>query len=74
MICECGVAGAEYEPVLYVCNQIVNGINYCFLAVQMLVTDGQNRYKICSARRISLCIAKNLPKIAVKPLTLVRGI
>ena len=33
-----GVVGAEYEPVLYVGNQIVNGTNYCFLAIQTLVT------------------------------------
>lgn len=33
-----GVVGADYEPVLYVGNQIVNGTNYCFLAIQTLVT------------------------------------
>ena len=33
-----GVVGAEYEPVLYIGNQVVNGTNYCLLAVQTLVT------------------------------------
>lgn len=31
------MAGADYEPVLYVGNQILNGMNYCFLAIQTLV-------------------------------------
>ncbi len=33
-----GIVGAEYEPVLYIGNQIVNGTNYCLVAVQTLVT------------------------------------
>ena len=33
-----GIVGAEYEPVLYVGSQLVNGTNYCLLAVQTLVT------------------------------------
>lgn len=33
-----GIVGAEYEPVLYVGSQMVNGTNYCLLAVQRLVT------------------------------------
>lgn len=32
------LVGAEYEPVLYVGSQQVNGTNYCFIAVQTLVT------------------------------------
>ncbi|MBQ3447766.1 MAG: hypothetical protein IJG37_09000 [Synergistaceae bacterium] len=33
-----GLVGADYEPVLYVGSQLVNGINYCVLAVQTLLT------------------------------------
>ena len=32
-----GLVGAEYMPVLYVGSQIVNGTNYCILALQTLV-------------------------------------
>ena len=32
------VVGTEYMPVLYVGKQIVNGTNYCILAVQTLIT------------------------------------
>ena len=32
------VIGAEYMPVLYVGKQLVNGTNYCILAVQTLIT------------------------------------
>ena len=32
------VVGADYTPVLYVGKQLVNGVNYCILAVQTLVT------------------------------------
>ena len=34
-----GLTGAEYEPVLYVGKQLVNGTNYCVIAVQTLVTS-----------------------------------
>ena len=33
-----GLVGADYMPVLYVGSQIVNGTNYCILAVQTIVT------------------------------------
>ena len=33
-----GGFGADYMPVLYVGKQIVNGTNYCILAVQTIVT------------------------------------
>lgn len=33
-----GIVGVNYEPVLYVGSQLVNGTNYCLLAVQTLVT------------------------------------
>ena len=33
-----GLTGADYQPVLYVGSQIVNGTNYCVLAIQTLVT------------------------------------
>ena len=40
-----GVVGAEYEPVLYIGHQIVNGTNYCLLAVQTLITvDAPKRF------------------------------
>lgn len=32
------LVGADYEPVLYVGSQSVNGTNYCILAVQTLIT------------------------------------
>ena len=32
-----GLTGADYQPVLYVSSQLVNGTNYCILAVQKLV-------------------------------------
>ncbi len=34
-----GLVGAEYQPVLYVGSQIVNGTNYCILALQTLTTQ-----------------------------------
>lgn len=33
-----GLVGADYEPVLYVGSQLVNGVNYCVLAMQTLLT------------------------------------
>lgn len=33
-----GLVGAEYQPVLYVGKQVVNGTNYCVLALQTLIT------------------------------------
>lgn len=32
-----GVIGAEYEPMLYVGRQLVNGTNYCFIALQTII-------------------------------------
>ncbi|MBQ7215540.1 MAG: hypothetical protein IJS39_06105 [Synergistaceae bacterium] len=32
------LVGADYSPVLYIGKQLVNGTNYCFLAVQTLIT------------------------------------
>ena len=32
------LVGADYQPVLYVGSQQVNGTNYCILALQTLVT------------------------------------
>ena len=32
------LVGADYMPVLYVGSQIVNGMNYCVLAVQTVMT------------------------------------
>lgn len=33
-----GMVGADYQPVLYVGKQLVNGTNYCIFALQTLVT------------------------------------
>ena len=33
-----GIVGAEYQPVLYVGSQAVNGTNYCILALQTILT------------------------------------
>ena len=32
-----GLVGADYQPVLYVGSQLVNGTNYCILALQKIV-------------------------------------
>ena len=32
------LVGADYQPVLYVGSQLVNGTNYCILAVQTIIT------------------------------------
>ena len=37
------VVGTEYMPVLYVGKQIVNGTNYCILAVQTLITANSTK-------------------------------
>ena len=38
------LVGAEYQPVLYVGEQLVNGTNYCIIAVQKLVVpNGEKR-------------------------------
>ena len=31
------LVGAEYQPVLYVGSQLVNGTNYCIFAIQKIV-------------------------------------
>ena len=38
-----GLVGAEYQPVLYVGSQVVNGTNYCILAVQTLITQNAEK-------------------------------
>ena len=32
------LVGADYMPVLYVGSQVVNGMNYCVLALQTIIT------------------------------------
>ena len=32
------LVGADYQPIVYLGKQLVNGVNYCVLAVQKLVT------------------------------------
>ena len=38
-----GLVGAEYMPVLYVGSQVVNGTNYCILAVQTIITGNPEK-------------------------------
>ena len=38
-----GLVGAEYMPVLYVGSQLVNGTNYCILALQTLITQNPEK-------------------------------
>ena len=38
-----GMVGADYQPVLYVGSQLVNGTNYCIFALQTLVTAKPER-------------------------------
>ena len=33
-----GINGSDYQPLLYVGSQIVNGVNYCILAKQTIIT------------------------------------
>ena len=33
------LVGADYMPVLYVGSQVVNGMNYCVLAKQTIITS-----------------------------------
>ena len=40
------VVGTEYMPVLYVGKQIVNGTNYCILAVQTLITANSTKRSV----------------------------
>jgi hypothetical protein len=60
-----GVIGAEYEPMLYVGSQLVNGTNYCFIALQtiicaepmkrlvkLIVNENGGKYHIVSVNRI----------------------
>ena len=38
-----GLVGADYQPVLYVGSQVVNGTNYCIFAVQKLVVPNPEK-------------------------------
>ena len=38
-----GLVGADYMPVLYVGTQLVNGTNYCILALQTLLTPNPEK-------------------------------
>lgn len=38
-----GLMGADYMPVLYVGSQLVNGTNYCILAIRTFVTANPER-------------------------------
>ena len=40
------LAGADYEPVLLVGSQVVNGTNYCILAVQTLTTANPEKHLV----------------------------
>ena len=41
-----GLMGAEYMPVLYVGKQLVNGTNYCILALQTLVVPNSPKHLV----------------------------
>ena len=60
-----GICGADYEPLLYVGKQLVNGTNYFFIAGQTLTTrigekhivkltinEKNNVYKLISVEKI----------------------
>ena len=38
-----GLVGADYQPVLYVGSQVVNGTNYCILALQSIVAPNAEK-------------------------------
>lgn len=38
-----GLVGADYMPVLYVGSQVVNGTNYCILALQTVITQNPEK-------------------------------
>ena len=38
------LTGAGYKPLLYVGEQVVNGINHCFIAEQTLMTRNVERH------------------------------
>lgn len=38
-----GLVGADYQPVLYVGHQVVNGMNYCIIATQVLATENPEK-------------------------------
>ena len=38
--------GADYEPVLLVGSQVVNGTNYCILAVQTMMTATPEKHLV----------------------------
>lgn len=40
------LVGADYEPVLYVGSQLVNGTNYCVIAKQTLITASPEYYLV----------------------------
>ncbi|MBQ7220760.1 MAG: hypothetical protein IJS28_07260 [Synergistaceae bacterium] len=61
-----GMTGAEYQPVLYVGSQLVNGTNYCILAVQTLVTA------TASKRLVKMVIHETLDGTAT--LVSIRGV
>ena len=41
-----GLMGADYMPVLYVGSQLVNGTNYCILALQTLVVPNSPKHLV----------------------------
>ena len=37
------LVGADYQPVLYVGKQVVNGTNYCVLAIQRIIAPASEK-------------------------------
>ena len=63
-----GMTGAEYQPVLYVGKQIVNGTNYCVLAIQTMVTAQPIKRLVKLVLNESLDGKYSLVSISVIPL------
>ena len=63
-----GLTGAEYEPVLYVGEQIVNGVNYCIICVQTLVTPSSPKRLVKMV--INVNIEGETKLVSVRGLTL----
>ena len=58
-----GLVGAEYMPVLYVGSQLVNGTNYCIIALQTLVTQETQKRLVKMVIHVDLDGATSLVSI-----------
>ena len=62
------LVGADYMPVLYVGKQLVNGTNYCLLAVQTLVVPNSPKHLVKMI--IHEDLEGNATLLSVKTLTI----